>query len=244
MKSFVFFILFALGFHLPSKASLVVDLSAHMIAITSGFKGADVILFGTKGEEEGNLVVVVRGPMRDFLVQKKEKLLGIWVNKKRVEFQQTPSFYGIYSDLPIDHITAPSVIQRFQFSLQNLDFNFSRKWATEKRDLFKQAFIEDKQKNKLYHQEEGSVHFIASNLFRLKLNFPSNVPTGVYAIDTYLIRDSKVVSAQSIPLFITKIGLSAEISVFSKDHPIFYGLLAVLFALTLGWLGGILLRRG
>jgi hypothetical protein len=44
-----------------ARAQLVADLSEHLIAITTGFVGTDVLLFGAI-EETGDVVVVVRGP--------------------------------------------------------------------------------------------------------------------------------------------------------------------------------------
>ena len=41
--------------------ALVADLSDHFIAITTGFVGADVLLFGAI-EGDGDVVVVLRGP--------------------------------------------------------------------------------------------------------------------------------------------------------------------------------------
>ncbi len=46
----------------PTRAQpLVADLSRHFIAITSGFDGTEVLLFGAI-DGEGDLVIVVRGP--------------------------------------------------------------------------------------------------------------------------------------------------------------------------------------
>ena len=44
-------------------ASLVADLSSHLIAITTGFTGTEVLLFGAK-EGPGQVVMIVRGPTR------------------------------------------------------------------------------------------------------------------------------------------------------------------------------------
>src|SRR3546814_15352488 len=73
---------------------LVVDLSSHLVAITTGFTGTDVLLFGaTQGE--GHIVVIVEGPHSNLAVRRKEQVLGIWVNREEVTFRNVPTFYQV-----------------------------------------------------------------------------------------------------------------------------------------------------
>src|SRR3546814_10442385 len=73
---------------------LVVDLSSHLVAITTGFTGTDVLLFGaTQGE--GHIVVIVEGPHSNLAVRRKEQVLGIWVNREEVTFRTVPTFYQV-----------------------------------------------------------------------------------------------------------------------------------------------------
>ena len=61
---------------------LVADLSKHLVAITTGFAGTDVLLFGAV-EGDGDVVVVVRGPNHTETVRRKQRQFGIWVNSGR-----------------------------------------------------------------------------------------------------------------------------------------------------------------
>ena len=57
----------------PARAEpLVADLSDDVIAITTGFTGSDVLLFGAT-EGEGDVIVVVRGPMGPQVVRRKTR---------------------------------------------------------------------------------------------------------------------------------------------------------------------------
>src|SRR5437660_3375508 len=64
---------------------LVADLTSHLIAITTGFSGASVVLFGAI-DGRGDVVVVVRGPDREMTVRRKSRIAGIWVNTRAVTF--------------------------------------------------------------------------------------------------------------------------------------------------------------
>jgi uncharacterized protein (TIGR02186 family) len=78
----------------PAAQELVVDLSDPLVAITTGFVGTRLVLFGS-AEARGDIVVVVRGPLQDAVVRRKERVAGIWVNRTKVAFRSIPSFYTV-----------------------------------------------------------------------------------------------------------------------------------------------------
>src|SRR3982750_4544468 len=80
---------------------VVADLSSHLIAITTGFTGASVVLFGAT-EGRGDIITVVRGPEREMTVWRKGKVAGIWVNAEAVVFGNVPSFYAVAASRPVD----------------------------------------------------------------------------------------------------------------------------------------------
>jgi hypothetical protein len=50
-------------------APLVADLSKHLVAITTGFAGTDVLLFGAI-DEPGDVVVIVWGPPQEVVMHR------------------------------------------------------------------------------------------------------------------------------------------------------------------------------
>src|ERR1700730_18154027 len=86
----------------PTRAEdLVADLTGHLIAITTGFTGASVVLFGAT-DGPGDIVVSVRGPEREMTVRRKERIVGIWINTDDLTFAKVPSFYDIAASRPLD----------------------------------------------------------------------------------------------------------------------------------------------
>ncbi|MGE3784483.1 MAG: TIGR02186 family protein, partial [Alphaproteobacteria bacterium] len=73
--------------------------------------------------------------------------------------------------------------------------------------------------------------------------FPQNVPTGTYLVQVFLIRDGDVVSGQTTPLVISKVGLDAAISEFAIRNSAAYGSIAIAVALAAGWLASLAFRR-
>ena len=73
---------------------LVADLSDHLVAITTGFTGTELLLFGSI-DEDGDVIVVVHGPTSGITVRKKDRVAGVWVNRESLGFEEAPSFYHV-----------------------------------------------------------------------------------------------------------------------------------------------------
>lgn len=224
-------------------APLVADLSKHLVAITTGFAGTDVLLFGAV-DEPGDVVVIIWGPPEAVVIHRKSRVAGIWINTAQLTFDRVPSFYSVASSRPLDEIASDHVLSRLEMGVERLDLplphakasaNVARNW----RD----ALIRNKQRLGHYAREAGQVIFLGENLFRTLVEFPANVPTGTYQIEVYLLRDGRVVSAQTTPLIVGKIGLEADVYDFAHKYSALYGLIAILVALVAGWLAHIAFRR-
>lgn len=100
---------------------LVVDLSNHLVAITTGFTGTKVLLFGAV-EDEGDVIVTVRGPDQDMVVRKKERKVGIWVNSESARYKNIPAYYASASNRPMDIIAPPEVLLDYRIGLHNQRF--------------------------------------------------------------------------------------------------------------------------
>jgi len=222
---------------------LVADLSDHLVAITTGFAGAEVLLFGAV-EEPGDVVVVVRGPKEDVVMHRKSRLGGIWVNTAAMTFEEVPSFYAVAATRPLNEIAASSVLLRNQIGLEHLQIDLPRAKASENvAKEWRAALKRARQRENLYSADIGRVVFLGARLFRSDVFFPANVPTGTYQVQVYLIRDGAVASAQTTPLIVSKIGLEAEIFYFAHNNSALYGVVAILLALVAGWLAHIAFRK-
>ena len=112
---------------------------------------------------------------------------------------------------------------------------------------FRIALVQQKRKQGLYADRVGRVTFIGETLFRANLHLPSNVPTGTFLIDVYLVRDGRIVDAQNMPLVISKVGFGADLYKYANSRSIAprfgYGVAAVLVSLLTGWLAHLAFRK-
>lgn len=226
----------------PARAQdLVADLTTHLIAITTGFTGASVVLFGAT-DGPGDIAVAVRGPEREMTVRRKSRVAGIWVNAHEMTFANVPSFYAVAASRPIEEIVSPATALLYRLGIANLKLNTAAAAPPRAAEPFRQALERKQQEAGLFIDRVGKVEFLGERLFRTTLSFPSNVPTGTYLVEVFLIRDKDVVSGQTTPLVVSKVGMDAEVSAFSYRLPGLYGAIAVLTAMVAGWLASLPLR--
>ncbi|WP_448192108.1 TIGR02186 family protein [Azospirillum sp. sgz301742] len=221
---------------------LVADLSSHLIAITTGFTGTEVVLFGST-DGPGDVAVVVTGPRTVATVRRKARVAGIWVNRDKVVFDQVPSYYVVATNRPLEQFVRAPVLERHQIGLAHLRMEPKEPPTAGTLAEYRAALIRTKQRGGLYGVTLGQVAFLGERLFRTNIYFPANVPTGLYNVEVFLIRDGDVISAQTTPLVVSKVGFSAEVFEFARSQPFSYGLAAVLGALAAGWFAGSIFRR-
>ena len=241
------FLLFALivlvAAPLPAGAAepLVADLSKHLVAITTGFAGTDVLLFGAV-EDGGDVVVVVRGPNRTETVRRKERRLGIWVNAGAGRIDNAPSFYQVAATRPLPELAGAEVLERQHIGLDHL--GLAVRGAGTGEEEVRQALLRLRRRDGLYGERMQPIDFLGRRLFRTEMHFPANVPVGTYLVEVYLLDKGEVIDAQTTPLVISKIGLGAEIYDFAHRRALAYGIIAVLLAASAGWLAAVAFRKG
>ncbi|MCB2101027.1 MAG: TIGR02186 family protein [Rhodobacterales bacterium] len=227
----------------PAKASeLIADLSQHLIAITTGFSGANVLLFGSV-EAPGDVVVAVSGPKHDITVRRKARVGGVWVNNDQMTFASAPAFYALASSAPIRKILSEGERGVHKIGVHHLSLTPKGEEPPDRLSDFREALIRNKQNQGLYAEDAGKILFLGKQLFRTDITFPANAPVGTYEVQVLLVRDGKVVAAEITPLSIGKVGFEANVYNFAYDYGLLYGLLAIVVATVAGWLASVAFRK-
>jgi uncharacterized protein (TIGR02186 family) len=222
---------------------LVVDLSVPRLSITSAFQGESILLFGMF-DPPGEIVVVVVGPPARETVLRKQRVLGLWLNTGRQEFDDVPAYYSIAASQPLQRLLARSAGGEI-LSLEDRMQSVRSVGQREHEDLirFRLGLVEVKRREGLFPAAIGQVTIQANRLFRVELPFPSRLPEGIYEVRTYLLREGRIVAAVSRPLPVGKVGFSAQLAGWADNDGPLYGLGAIIMALVVGWIGGAVMRR-
>ena len=234
------------GLAAPAVAKgIVADVDDHLVEITTDFAGQDILVFGAI-DGPGDVILVMRGPAGRVAVHQKDRFAGIWVNAESIEFDDVPSLYGVASSRPLFEILPNEMLDRYQLGIGRLRFETAEEQIYG-IGSFRIALVQQKRKQGLYADRVGRVTFIGETLFRANLHLPSNVPTGTFLIDVYLVRDGRIVDAQNMPLVISKVGFGADLYKYANARSIAprfgYGVAAVLVSLLTGWLAHLAFRK-
>lgn len=225
-----------------SAADLVASLSKHLVAITTGFTGASVLLFGAT-DGPGDVVVVIQGPRADEVVRRRGRKLGIWINEAEVAFADVPQFYAIASSAPIVDILSPDIARDHEIGIDHVVFRPITSASPSEIAQFRAALISNRQRGRLYAEGLGDVLFLGNRLFRTDFWIPANAAVGHYSVHVYMVRDGDVVSAEVTPLLVSKVGIEARLYDFAHRYALAYGVVAVGLAGMAGWIANLLYRR-
>jgi len=241
-----FFALIAAGGPVAAQQVLVADLSQHRIGISTGFTGAEVMLFGAI-EGEGQIVVVVTGPRETVTVRRKDRVAGIWANVESLDFENVPAFYAVASTSPLDEVAPEDVRGRQEIGIDNIAMRPSGismvEASTPHLRAFREGLVRNRVNQGLFRREAAPITVLSDRLFHTRISFPANVATGVYSVSVYYYQDGVATNGQTTPLLVEKTGVGAEVFLFAHRRAAMYGLIAIAIAVFAGWAAAAIFRK-
>jgi uncharacterized protein (TIGR02186 family) len=222
---------------------MVADLHPRKIEISHDFLGTEILVYGVRNDA-GNIIVVVRGPKKKYLVREKKKIAGIWLNGDALRFNDVSSFYSMAIMGDLNRIRNDNLLEKLAIGADNQKFFAIGKAAKEVDvEKFTEALKAELAAQNLFNATPVNVSFWGETLFRSIIDFPKNVLPGVYNVDVYLFNDGLLSSVQSTPLIVDKVGFEAFVYDFAHKNSGIYGLVCVLLAILCGFAARFLFVR-
>ena len=219
------------------------DISENNIKIETNFIGKEVIIFGILNDDQ-ETIMTIKGPEKNALIQKKERILGFWFNTKKITYNQIPSIFFIASSNEIEDILPTSTIIK-----EELSFDYLLENKTSQRnfisdislDTWKSNFVRIKKNKNLFKEYE--IENIDNKLFQTRIFFPAKSITGEYKVNVYQIKDNLILNKKEKVITLKKSGIGNQIYNFAHKNAAAYGLFAIIFAVLSGFLAATLFRR-
>ena len=219
------------------------DISENNIKIETNFIGKEVIIFGILIDDQ-ETIMTIKGPEKNVLIQKKERILGFWFNTKKITYNQIPSIFFIASSNEIEDILPTSTIIK-----QELSFDYLLENKTSQRnfisdislDTWKSNFVRIKKNKNLFKEYE--IENIDNKLFQTRIFFPAKSIPGEYKVNVYQIKDNLILNNKEKVITLKKSGIGNQIYNFAHKNAAAYGLFAIIFAVLSGFLAATLFRR-
>ena len=219
------------------------NLSEQEIQIKTDFNGKELIIFGTL-QNNYDIIISVKGPKKDTRLLKKERILGLWFNTKRVVFKKIPSLFFLSSSSPIKEILNKETIIK-----EKLHFNELLVNAITQRDFIEQKNLQNWNKNliKIKYSDnlfkEYKFENIDNKLFQTRVFFPANSIPGEYKVIVYQVKNNILTNKKNKVINIKKSGIGEKIYKFAHNQPSTYGLLTIIFAVLSGLIAASAFRR-
>lgn len=224
---------------------LVPEISQHEIQVRQGFTGAELLLFGailnpegTRAGRDYDIVVVLKGPTQAIVLREKQRLAGIWVNAESAEFRSAPTFFAVASTRPIDKIVDGRTAAIYELGLPWLQLSPTGAFDPAQQRRFSAGLVDLMQRGGLYKQDQRGVNVSEQVLYQARISLPSSVPTGPYTAETFAVSGGRVVASAISRVEVKKQGFELVVADFAQEHGFFYGLLAVLLSVGMGFIAG------
>lgn len=223
----------------PAQRSLSVDLARDRVSISSGFSGTDLLLFGAVDQRSDIIVVVTSLDTERQTVVRKQRVLGIWLNRGSAEFSRVPPLYTYASTRPLADVAPRALRRDNRLGLEFLDIEPQ----DPAFDDFRAGLIRAKQRLGLYSSLPAKVEFRDDRLFRTTLHFPAQLAPGRYRVKVVQLLDGRIVESIERALLVDKVGVGATLSYWAERQGLLYGLFAIAVAAMAGLLSGYAFRR-
>ena len=219
------------------------DISEDNIKIETNFTGKEVIIFGILNDGQ-ETIMTIKGPQKNAVIQKKERILGFWFNTKQITYNEIPSVFFIASSKNIEDILPASTIIK-----EELSFNYLLENKTSQRnfisdvslDNWKDNFVRINKNKNLF--KKYNVEKIDNKLFQTRIFFPAKSIPGEYKVNVYQIKNNLILNNKEKIITLKKSGIGSQIYNFAHKNAAAYGLFAIIFAVLSGFLAATLFRR-
>ena len=239
LTAFILLVLFSN----TALAEAYFDISENNIKIETNFIGKEVIIFGILNDDQ-ETIMTIKGPEKNAVIQKKERILGFWFNTKKIIYNEIPSIFFIASSNNIKDILPTSSIIK-----NELSFNYLLENKTSQRNFisdvsleaWKNNFVRIKKSKNLF--KEYSIEKIDNKLFQTRVFFPAKSIPGEYKVNVYQIKNNLILNNKEKIITLKKSGIGNHIYNFAHNNAAAYGLFAIIFAILSGFLAATLFRR-
>ncbi len=228
-----------------SNENFAVEVVDSTIEVSVGFNGSTIEIFGDRQNSNADLIIVVEGPRKDITIWKKERVLGAWINRYYMTFEEMPIYYSYASTAVLKDEKLKEVRLNKRIGHEALFASLQTKGAigNESDDIFKKALLEQKRGQGVYFDKPVKIDFISDHLFRVSFDVPPSAQTGDYKIHSFLIEDGRITQEKVDGLQVKQVGLNALVVFEANKHSVRYAFLVIFLALFCGWFASIVKVR-
>jgi len=224
---------------------LVPEISQHEVQVRQGFRGTELLLFGailtpegTRAGQDYDIVVVLKGPTQSIVLREKQRIAGMWINAASTEFRSAPTFFAVASSRPIRQIVDDKTAAIYELGLPWLQLSPIGAYEPKEQARFSAGLVDLMQREGLYTEDPHGVKLSEQVLYQARIALPSSVQTGTYTAETFAVTRGRVITSAISKVEVRKQGFERAVADFAEYNGFFYGLLAVVLSVAMGFMAG------
>jgi uncharacterized protein (TIGR02186 family) len=234
------------------QPKVITSASKNLIEIGLTYKGDEVHFFGVNPVAGSDLIIrLTAEKSEEVKLSVKGRVGPFWMTVKQYEVTDAPFMYKIHSTKPLGQILSPDLAQELGLGYgavrRQMKMKLSKgEAAPDDADKVFKGFVKIKQESNLYNvvEDPKRLELSEGKLFKHYFRFPPAATEGKYLAESFAFQNGQLVGYGKDVIEIKKVGLEHWFTDVSQNHPVFFGILAVLIALGVGLLVGMIFKKG
>ena len=225
---------------------LAVEIASEHVDVTVGFTGSSIELFGDRRNKDADIAIVLEGPRKEITIWKKARVMGTWVNRYYMTFENMPVYYNYATTIQGEVDDKIDLIMRHNGIGHDALFStldVRKSGSIKDVSLFQKSLLLKKEAKGVYFDKPAEIKFMNEHFFRVSFEIPASALTGEYKIHSYLISDGQVIEKTTNILKVEQVGVNAFVYGLANDYSFTYALLCIIFGLFSGWFSSVVRVR-
>jgi len=222
---------------------LVVVPETGEVKITTDFSGAELKAVGSmRGPDD--LIIKLVGPPQVTKLSRETKLGPFWIEGESARTEGAPSLLFLYATAPIAEILPLAEREKFGLLLEGVPVRLEPQLQFHVTADWRKAFFRIKERQGYYHEDDTAIRVFGNRLFIADMRLPGDLQTGIYTVETLVVKSGKVVGRDVGQFRVRLAGIERRIFAAAHDHSWLFGSVFTLLAMLLGFvLNAIPFRR-
>lgn len=234
------------------QEKVVTAASKNLIEIGLSYRGDEIHFFGVNPVPGADLIIrLTAEKSEEVKLSVKGKVGPFWMTVKQYNATGAPFMYKIHSTKPLDQIISPQTAQELELGYAairpRIGMHLVRGKAEpgDQENVFR-GLVKIKEKANLYNivADPQRLEVTEGKLFKHYFRFPPAATEGRYLVESFAFINGQLVGYGKDVIQIKKVGLEHWLTDISQNHPVFFGIMAVLVALAAGLGVGMIFRKG
>ena len=235
-----------------AKEKVITAASKNLIEIGVTYRGDQIHFFGVNPVPGSDLVIRLTAEKdEDIKLSVKGKVGPFWMTVKQYDVTGSPFMYKIHSTKPLDQILSESTAQELEIGYtaisHKMKMNLARgEAAPDDADKVFKGILKIKEEANLYIiiADPKRLEVAEGRLFKHYFRFPPAATEGRYQVESFCFDKGQLVGYGKDIIEIKKVGLEHWFTYTSQEHPVFFGIFAVVVAVAAGLGVGLIFGKG